>query len=390
MSEITYAKIPTEALAIARQLTRSQFAVWTYLWEIDPFGNRLCDIPNPETIAKALGIHERTITRATERLEELNLFTFKINSWQAKNLFGTKAQKAENLITKKISIEQPDDLACCDKTIQDLTTRSKFGSNDPNLDQTIQKMTTRSQIGSDCQNRGSEIASEADSRGSHYYSLPIHDPLINIQEDFQKIREEETANNFQKKEETVEDIKTILKTVKPNLRSEKCKDEEFFQEDFSEKAQITEAINSENSEDANLETNSESQNKQKTNNLHPQNPNREATLNNQNLEVDQSSAAAPVKFFKNLREFVISEAKRDTAIKSPEIWANACLNRNPEEWQAKWDAWEKARSSTQTTTYTPPTVEISADPEVRRKATEAARKNLPAWMQAQLARNQSA
>ncbi len=346
MSEITYAKIPTEALAIARQLTRSQFAVWTYLWEIDPFGNRLCDIPNPESIAQALGIHERTITRATERLEELNLFTFRINSWQAKNLFGTKAQKAENLIAKKISIEQPDDLACCDKTIPNLTTRSKSGSNDPNLDQTIQKMTTRSEIGSDCQNQGSKIASEADSSSSHYYSLPIQDPLISIQDDFQKKGEEESLKNSDQekagKEENVESIQATLKIVQKSLNQNDPQNQNLKTEDKPESVD----------------------------------------------KVEDHSSAAPPRFFAKLLDFVIYQAKQDPKILSPETWARTCLSRNFDEWCAKWDTWEKSRA--QTTTHKPEAIDIPTDLEERRRITKDARKHLPEWMRRQYEANETA
>ena len=117
---------------------------------------------------------------------------------------------------------------------------------------------------------------------------------------------------------------------------------------------------------------------EKLQNLPESSPNQDANKpESANNEVDQGSAAAPPRFFANLSEFVIYEAKQDPAIKSPEIWANACLRRNPEEWQAKWEKWERDRITT--TTYKPE-VFTPPDPDVARRAIEEARKLLPAWM----------
>ena len=94
MTAVTYAKIPIEALARARDLTKCQYQIWLYLWECDPFGNSWKHLPTPKQIAAALGMTDRTAKVACARLEELGLFNFRITKWEGKNLFGAKVAES--------------------------------------------------------------------------------------------------------------------------------------------------------------------------------------------------------------------------------------------------------------------------------------------------------
>ena len=377
MSVNTYAKIPTQALAIARKLTKAQYDIWTYLWEIDPFGNFKRQLPTPSEIAEELGLHERTVTRACDKLQDLGLFDFEIQRWSCINNYGSKSEQAKEKFTKKINTPPSEDSRCYDTNVQTMTTVSNFGQACQKSDTVVQNLTQRSNFGQACQNRGSEDALKEALPPSHKdinkdINKSLIKSLINDPNNFQKQRGENLENFDQ--ENSDREISQVQNSDQENS------EEEFLREEvLQETDEMPVAINSENSESESkqIEKPVKPQRQAEPENLHNQNSNREATSNIQNLEDGQGSAAAPSRFFANLSEFVIHEAKQDPAIKSPEIWANTCLRRNPEEWQAKWDKWEKQRAIT--TTYKPE-VFTPPDPEVARRAIEEARRLLPEWM----------
>lgn len=358
MTAATYAKIPTEALAIARKLTKSQYDIWTYLWEIDPYGNHKRQLPTPADIAKELGLHERTVTRACDKLQDLGLFEFEIQRWACLNNYGSKSDQAKEKFTKKISNPTSTESGCYDTDVQNLTTRSNFGHSDPKIDTDVQNLTQRSNFGQDCQNQDSEDAPQGAFTPSHKdinkdINKSLINPLITGVNDFSEREEEDLENCDQE-----------------NLDQENS-EEEFLREEILQEAKITDSENAEN-QIQKFEKPIKKGRQAETHQLQTQNSIRETTLNIQNLEVDHSSAAAP-RFFANLLEFVTYEAKADPKINAPEIWADTVIRRNPEVWQEKWDTWEKSR--TQTVTGLPEKVEI--DFEASKRALEEARKLLP-------------
>jgi len=68
----------------SRRLTGTEYALWLYLYELAPSGS-FTDIPSPHELAATLNVTSRTIERAARRLEDLNLFTFQIQSWRVRN-----------------------------------------------------------------------------------------------------------------------------------------------------------------------------------------------------------------------------------------------------------------------------------------------------------------
>ncbi|WP_055075288.1 helix-turn-helix domain-containing protein [Pseudanabaena sp. 'Roaring Creek'] len=164
--------------------------------------------------------------------------------------------------------------------------------------------------------------------------------------------------------QTIQTIQTLSNCTRENLREESF--ENFDQENPENEKNVESVEQALKIVQENLKTTSE-----------PTEIPNETTPESANSGVDRNYAGPPPeKFFKTLRDFVIYEAKQDPKINSPEIWANTCLARNPEEWQAKWDAWERSRN--QTAIGLPEKVEI--DFEKSKKAMEEARKLLPAWM----------
>jgi len=317
-----YAKIPAEAIDIAdSKLNKTEYRVWLHLWKIDAYGDRLRVIPAPDQLAKTLNLHKRTITRACDKLEELGLFSFEIKQWQGINHYGSKSEQAKTKFTQKIQVVTEPDSGCCDSSVQNLTELSQIGQDDPNRDSAVQKMTERSNFGQDCQNQGAKVAPEADSNLSNNSLITINNSLINTGEEIQNeiqesdgtfgnFSEEEADRKFEQKEANVESVAATLKIVQESLNQ---------------------------------------------NDLHKEDLKTEIKPKSENNVVDHPSAAAP-KHFSNLREFVIYQAKQDPKINSPEIWADTVIRRNPDDWRAKWDAWEKQRS--QASTYKPPEVAI--------------------------------
>ena len=79
-------QITVELLQTVRShgLTGTEYALWLYLYELAPSGS-FTDIPSPHELAAALNVTSRTIERAARRLQDLNLFTFQIQSWRVRN-----------------------------------------------------------------------------------------------------------------------------------------------------------------------------------------------------------------------------------------------------------------------------------------------------------------
>lgn len=87
-NDYPYLRIPRHLVTYARKLklTPTQYNLWLFLWELDPFGDRWVSVPTPDEIAVELNVHPQTIVRAAQRLEDCKLFAFQIQSWKVKNL----------------------------------------------------------------------------------------------------------------------------------------------------------------------------------------------------------------------------------------------------------------------------------------------------------------
>ncbi|MBD2462296.1 hypothetical protein H6G89_14705 [Oscillatoria sp. FACHB-1407] len=82
-----FVQIPTKLLQYVRSLhlTGTQYDLWLYLYELDPYGNRWIEVPPPAEIAQILQVDPRTIQRCAQRLADCELFEFQINRWKARN-----------------------------------------------------------------------------------------------------------------------------------------------------------------------------------------------------------------------------------------------------------------------------------------------------------------
>lgn len=119
----TFVQIPIDLIGYVRslKLTGAQYELWLYLWELDPYGDRWVEVPSPDAIAQFLKVSARTITRATQRLQDCKLFDFNIERWKCRNT--TVSAKTHNFST--------------DKNIRVRTKRSQCGQFDPSADKKI-------------------------------------------------------------------------------------------------------------------------------------------------------------------------------------------------------------------------------------------------------------
>ena len=130
MTQITFAQIPLELIRYVRscKLTGTQYNLWLYIYEIDPFGDRWQEIPSPAQIASEFGVNERTIERAAQRLRDLRLIDFEIKTWRWRN--SSKSFQPEPNFpcrTKRSNFGQKD------PNVENGIKRSNFGQKDPQI-----------------------------------------------------------------------------------------------------------------------------------------------------------------------------------------------------------------------------------------------------------------
>ena len=118
-----FIQIPIELINYvkAKKLSGLQYSLWLFLYSLDPFGDRFVPIPSPEQIAIELNVCARSIQRAAQRLADLDLFDFNVNTWCAKNTTINKNSQR----TKRSKCGQKDPF------VETQTKRSSKGQKDP-------------------------------------------------------------------------------------------------------------------------------------------------------------------------------------------------------------------------------------------------------------------
>ncbi|NJO74192.1 MAG: hypothetical protein HC833_10815 [Leptolyngbyaceae cyanobacterium RM1_406_9] len=83
----SFVQIPIELIKYVRslKLTGTQYDLWLYLYELDPYGSKWVEVPPPSEIAQLLKVDVRTIQRCAQRLADCELFEFQIKRWKARN-----------------------------------------------------------------------------------------------------------------------------------------------------------------------------------------------------------------------------------------------------------------------------------------------------------------
>ena len=78
-------------MVIAAKLNGSQSRVWLYLCSLDSFGDRYKKLPPMAVMLEKCQLSRAQFYRALARLEELELFSFKMHDIYARNLTGSRA-----------------------------------------------------------------------------------------------------------------------------------------------------------------------------------------------------------------------------------------------------------------------------------------------------------
>jgi DNA-binding Lrp family transcriptional regulator len=118
--------------AIRAKLTGADWCVWSYLQMLDPYGDRMKDLPNPQEIAEAISLSVKQIKRSLVKLEELGFYEIELLQIRGRNLGGAtvKESKAKWSTSDKVVLSRQScpvetKLSNSDKVVSPETTLSK-------------------------------------------------------------------------------------------------------------------------------------------------------------------------------------------------------------------------------------------------------------------------
>ncbi|MEA5507973.1 hypothetical protein VB735_33800 [Halotia wernerae UHCC 0503] len=129
------------------KLTKHEMALWLYLIEKDPFGDRYWQLPSTLEITAELEMSKASYFRAKARLQELELFDFQEQRVDCRNLTGVSKMRLESqnldLESQKCDSKSQkcdsESQKCDSKSQKRDSRRSKSASNkDSSNSQTIQ------------------------------------------------------------------------------------------------------------------------------------------------------------------------------------------------------------------------------------------------------------
>ena len=169
--------------AIRAKLTAADWALWTYLQMIDPFGDRMIELPTIPEIAANIEISERQVKRSLKKLEDLELYYWEPVVIRGQNLAGKQAKQLCQ--KKKVSKSKPQENKLS-RQIK-MTDLSNTGQNCPKNDEIVQKMTDLSKTGQNCPNQAPEPLSDKDSTSPQ---------ILQTYSDFIKTLSEEERASF--------------------------------------------------------------------------------------------------------------------------------------------------------------------------------------------------
>jgi len=86
------------------KLTSSEWAIWSYLVEVDPWGNRYHEVETLEVMEKCK-VSKATYYRAIAKFQDNEIFDFQDKGFNVRNLQGAHSLKIASLkIAKPVSI----------------------------------------------------------------------------------------------------------------------------------------------------------------------------------------------------------------------------------------------------------------------------------------------
>ena len=169
--------------AIRNKLTAADWALWSYLQMVDPFGDKMIELPKIPEIAEVIGVSFRQIKRSLSRLEELELYFWEPVLVRGQNLAGKKA--------KELCQQKKTNKSSQKKKMTDL---SNSGQNCPNDDRIVQLRTNLSNFGQNCPNRELEPLPDKGLISPQTYSDFIQTLSEGERENFWEFSKKKTAS----------------------------------------------------------------------------------------------------------------------------------------------------------------------------------------------------
>ncbi len=169
--------------AIRSKLTAADWALWSYLQMVDPFGDKMIELPKIPEIAEVIGVSFRQIKRSLSRLEELELYFWEPVVVRGQNLAG---KKSKELCQQKIRSKSSGK-----KKMTDLSNPGQFCPND---DRIVQLRTNLSDFGQNCPNRELESLPDKGFISPQTYSDFIQTLSEGERENFWEFSKKKTAS----------------------------------------------------------------------------------------------------------------------------------------------------------------------------------------------------
>ncbi len=184
--------------AIRAKLTAADWALWSYLQIIDPYGDRMVELPNVSEIAEVIAISERQVKRSLAKLEELELYHWEPVVIRGQNLAGKKARELCN--QKKQSKKSAQ---------RKMTDLSSHGQDYPPNDEIVISRTDLSSHGQICPKPEMEPLPDKSSdtpQTKQTYSNFIHTLSDDERENFEKFVREQWKKITAKNQEAGQEI----------------------------------------------------------------------------------------------------------------------------------------------------------------------------------------
>jgi len=127
------------------KLTSSEWAIWSYLVEVDPWGNRYHEVETLEVMEKCK-VSKATYYRAIAKFQDNEIFDFQDKGFNVRNLQGAHSLKNEKVVSEMRQLSQNCESQNCETSL--------------NFEKTVSKLR---QLSQNCENHGSKVAPSKDS-----------------------------------------------------------------------------------------------------------------------------------------------------------------------------------------------------------------------------------
>ena len=173
------------------KLTAAEWRIWSYLVEIDPWGDRYQDIDSLDVMSKC-NCSRATFYRAIAKFQKLGIFDLQDKGFSIRNLTGTSQIKSSQAAEGNIKLKQAD--LKNEKSVSKMRLDSQNCERDLKNEKSVSKMRLDSQI---CENQPPESPPDKDHKSPQTlqtYSNFIQTLSESEREDFFNFVKEKTKN----------------------------------------------------------------------------------------------------------------------------------------------------------------------------------------------------